>query len=53
MKKVERIVLNGQNYVTPKTESVEIVMSHCVLAGSGVSLTHNGNLSGFSKGQGF
>ena len=34
--KNSRIVLNGQNYATPHTESVEIMMSHSVLAGSGV-----------------
>ena len=34
--KNSRIVLNGQNYATPHTESVEIVMSHSVLAGSAV-----------------
>lgn len=46
--KTTRIVLKGQNYATPRTESVEIVMSHSVLAGSGVVTSLSGaNLHNF------
>ena len=40
--KNSRIVLKGQNYATPHTESVEIMMSHSVLAGSGVQANLTG-----------
>ena len=53
MKKVERIVLNGQNYVTPKTESVAIVSTASVLAGSSVAQSSKANLAGFTAGAGF
>ena len=52
MKKVERIVLNGQNYVTPKTESVAIVSTASVLAGSSVA-KGCAKLAGFNAGTGF
>lgn len=46
--KNSRIVLKGQNYATPHTESVEIMMSHSVLAGSGVAASLSGaNLHNF------
>ena len=52
MKKVERIVLNGQNYVTPKTESVAIKNQGSVLAGSPAAQGF-AKLSGYSAGSGF
>ncbi|MBQ0129485.1 MAG: hypothetical protein KBT57_06565 [bacterium] len=52
MKKVERIVLKGQNYVTPQTESVAIVSQGGVLAGSSVA-EGCAKLSGYGKGTGF
>ena len=50
--KNEKIVLKGQAYATPQTESVEI-KNQGVLCGSVVSLTHKANLSGYSAGTGF
>lgn len=52
MKKVERIVLNGQNYVTPQTESVAIKNQGSVLAGSPAAQGF-AKLSGYSAGSGF
>ena len=51
MKKVERIVLKGQNYVAPQTESVAI-KNQGVLCGSPAAM-RCGNLSGYGKGTGF
>ena len=51
MKKVERIVLKGQNYVAPQTESVAI-KNQGVLCGSPAAMP-GGNLSGYVKGTGF
>ena len=51
MKKVERIVLRGQNYVAPQTESVA-VKNQGVLCGSSAAMGY-GNLSGYGKGTGF
>lgn len=53
MKKVERIVLKGQNYVAPQTESVAIVSTASVLAGSSVAQSGKANLAGYSAGPGF
>lgn len=51
MKKVERIVLRGQNYVAPRAESVAI-KNQGVLCGSPADMGY-GNLSGYGKGTGF
>lgn len=49
--KNSRIVLKGQNYATPHTESVEIMMSHSVLAGSVVAATVGTSFENFQGGK--
>ena len=51
MKKNERIVLKGQVYATPRTESVEI-KSQGVLCNSGVAKNFGAKLQNYG-GQGF
>ena len=48
--KTTRIVLKGQNYATPRTESVEIV-NQGVLCASGVSVSGATSLEYFRTGK--
>ena len=48
--KNSNIVLKGQNYVTPRTESVEI-MNQGVLCASGVTTMVKGNFENFQGGK--